>query len=559
MFIFVHTQEGALWMRSTKSIPFCAVAFLAAGFVDCSAQPGSQRLLDTAVVANGVLPGYFTASGEHIIRMQYGPALEMHRYAQDGTALWWHRYSAEGIAWNTSVVASDGAEGAVVLGNATVEDRDGPEPRLTVMHMAVDGVGAVQQSAYLELGLDQSLAPEFQPESRLVPASDGAMYLVVSASDIGHPQLLIVKRSAAGALLWARGLGDVELGGASPWGDPATLVCADRAGGLYLARRDLGSTSLLAARIDADGTLLWMQRFEDPDNYVVESFDIASSPDGGLLVLGRMIGTGLPSGGTLQRISPQGQQLAWERYQWDIGRRLFVLGDGSMAAVKVPRIYRLDGAGTVVGTRSFEDWVIDPHQYIFAMTNMEVAHGHLWMQGALRRILIQFNTQRVWPAFATHPVDTIVGCQWQGDESYGSTAVDVASLTQTALQGQVLQVLDDRLSDTPVEVVLTLPDRHDPIPFCDQVVGLNDVIVQPPTLTVLGNPVMRGSTIELSGGGPGLYTLCDAQGRMLWAFRTETTAERLTLPAAPTAAGPHFLRWTPKDGGPGIAVKVLVY
>ncbi len=523
------------------------------------AQPDHQRLLDTAVVANGVLPGYLTASREHVLRMQYGPVLEMHRYGEDGTPRWWKGYTVEGVAWNTSVVCSDGADGALVLGNVTVEDRNGPDPRLVMMHMAVDGDGAVQESAFLEFDLDPELAVEFQPIPRMVPVSDGGMFLVVAAADIGYPELFIAKRSATGAIEWARGLGDASSGSASPWGDPATKVCSDGEAGLYVVRRDLGSTSLLAARIGQDGSLLWMKRFEDPDGYAVETYDIASSPSGELLVLGRMLGIGLPSGGTLQTISPQGSMTSWNRYQWDIGRRLFVLADGSMAAVKIPSIYRLDGTGSVLWAKTFEDWVIDPHQYIFAMTNMEVHQGRLWMQGVLRRILIQFNTQRLLPAFATHPLDSISGCQWAEVDGFLSTALDTSTFSVSAIAEQLLQVLDERVQNTPVQVVVTVPDRHDPIPFCDQVVSFPEFAPRRSGFRVLANPVERGSAIEVRDALPGLFTLTDPRGRMLWEYRLNSAATRLTLPQTPGIAGLYHLRWVPGDGGYGTAVKVLVY
>jgi len=545
----------------TAYVPNFLLALLLIVFrpVAGSAQPNHQRLLDSAVVANGVLPGYFTASGEHVLRMQFGPALEMHRYAADGTALWWNSYAVEGTAWNTSVVISDGAEGAVLLGNATVVDREGPDPRLVVMHMAVDGDGVVQQSALLEYDLDAATAAEFQPVPRLVRASDGAVYMIVASVDLGHPQLLIVKRSQEGVIEWARGLGDAVSGPDPPWGDPATLVCGDGAAGLYAVRRDLGSTSLLAARIGSDGSLLWMKRFEDPAGYAVETYDIASSVSGDLLVLGRMLGTGLPSGGTLQSISPQGDLMAWTRYQWDIGRRLFVLADGSMAAVKIPGIYRLDATAAVLWVKAFEDWMIDPHHYIFAMTNMEVQQGRLWMQGVLRRILVQFNTQRLLPAFATHPLDSIEGCQWAEDIGFGSTSLDVSTVPSTSISNQLMHVLDDRVGSNPMVVSVADPGRRELMPFCDQVVSVPAIARDNSGFRVLANPVERGTAIEVRDASPGVFSLTDAQGRLLWQYRLNAAVERVALPSAPQAAGVNHLRWVPVDGSLGATVKVLVY
>ncbi|MEX1132558.1 MAG: hypothetical protein WEC15_04980, partial [Flavobacteriales bacterium] len=242
-----------------------------------------------------------------------------------------------------------------------------------------------------------------------------------------------------------------------------------------------------------------------------------------------------------------------------IGRRLFVLEDGSMAAVKIPVVYRLDASGTVLWVRSFEDWVIDPHQYIFAMTNMEVEHGRLWMQGVLRRILIQFNTQRLLPAFATHPLDAIDGCQWAEATGFGFVALDITTMPSTSITGPIIQVLDELVRSTPVAVAVEDPGSRDLIPFCDQVVSVPVVASQSSGFRLVANPVERGAAIEVRDASPGLFTLSDAQGRSVWQYRVSATNDRVELPSAPRSAGVHHLRWLPTDGSSGATVKVLVY
>lgn len=522
------------------------------------AQPNHQRVLDTAVVANGVLPGYLTTTGEHVLRMQFGPALEMHRYAEDGTPLWGLQYTVEGTAWNTSAAIGDASVGGVVLGNAEVFDREGPDPRVAVFHMGVGADGAVLDAGRLELGIAPSIAVDLQPTTQLVRSSDGATFILIGSADPGHPLLLIVKRSATGGLLWARGLGDTLIGTTAAWGDPNTRVCSDSQGGLFALRRGPFATSTWIARVNAGGDLVWLRSFEDPSGYSIDAYDIAPSSSGELLVLGRMFATGLPSGGTLQRISPQGELLRYDRYPWDVGRRLFVEEDGGMATVKTPWIYRLDDTGQVLWSKYFEGWMIDPHQYIFEMTNMEVQQGRLWKQGVLRKILVQFNTQRLLPAFSTHPLDSIVGCQWDGDDGFSPTALDVSAFTSTEISDNSLMDLDGSMQLLPAKVLTSVPNMLSPSPLCDQVVGITDTPFADHGPRLNSNPVLIGTALELLDVEPGAVVLMDAHGRSLWSGRVDTRQERLSIAPHDPATGLYYLRWVAADGSRAKVLKVVV-
>ncbi len=522
------------------------------------AQTDHQRLLDTAIVGNGVLGGYLTASGEQVMRMQFGAALEVRRFAEDGTPVWWQRYSVLGAEWNRSITLSDGAEGAVMLGNATLLDPGTPQSRVELVHFGVDGEGQVNGGHRLQMAIDPLFSSEYQPVVQLVRGSEQAMFLLFRSTFPGDPHLLIAKRNADGSIAFVRGLRDGS-GFGSSWGDPGTMVCADGAGGLYVAHRDLGASSTLAGRISASGTLLWMGRFEDPEGYAVSAYDIASSPGGDLLILGKMVGEDLPSGGMLHTISPEGSTLHLDRYQWDMGRRLYVLADGSMATVKEPWVYRLDGLGEVLWSMYFEDWVLGPHHYIFETTAMQFEHDRLWMQGVLRRVLIQFNTQRSVPGFMTHPVDSIRGCQWNSTTGFGSVSMDVNSLISSPLDSVLFETLDADAVNIPVDVVVSQPEVRSTSPFCDQAVGMAEVEFASAPFEVFPNPVERGASIELLDPVPGRYILSDAQGRILWQRELRGKQERIEVPISNAAAGVHFLRVVPSDGSLGSTAKVLVY
>ncbi len=522
------------------------------------AQPNHQRLLDTAIVETGVLGGYLTASGEQVVRLQFGADLEARRFAEDGTPVWWQRYSVQGAEWNRSITLSDGDEGAVILGNATVLDPGTPQSRVELVHFGVDGEGQVNSGHRFQLAIDPLFSSEYQPVVQLVRGREQAMFVLFRSSFPGDPHLLIAKRNADGSIAFVRGLRDGS-GFGSSWGDPGTMVCADGAGGLYVAHRDLGASCTLAGRISASGTLLWMGRFEDPEGYMVSAYDIAPSPEGELLLLGKMVGEGLPSGGMLQTISPEGVTLHLDRYQWDMGRRLYVLADGSMATVKEPWIYRLDGLGEVLWSMYFEDWILGPHHYIFETTAMHVEHDRLWMQGVLRRILIQFNTQRSLPGFMTHPVDSIEGCQLNSTTGFGSVSMDVASLISSPVDSVLFETLDADAENSPVDVVVTQPEVRFTIPFCDLTVGMAEAEFDSAPFQVFPNPVERGASIELLYALPGSYILSDAQGRILWQRELRCKQERIEVPIINAAAGVHFLRCVPSDDSVGSTAKVLVY
>lgn len=522
-----------------------------------SAQPNHQRLLDTAVVSNGVLGGYLTASGEEVVRMQYGAALELYRYAEDGTPLWGQRYSVEGAQWNRSIVLSDGAEGAVMLGNASILDAGTALSRVELVHFAIDGQGAVSNAQRLELALDQVLSNDHQPVLQLIRSSDGSMFMVVRSSLPGCSTLFIAKRNSDGSIGFVRSLSDGSNAG-STWGDLGSMACADGAGGLFIAHRDPGAGSTKAGRIGSTGELLWLKRFEDPADYEVSAYDIKASDQGELLILGKMVGEVLPSGGMLKTISAAGSALRLDRYQWDMGRRLYVLADGSMATVKEPWIYRLDGSGQVLWTKAFEDWVIEPHLFLFETTDMRVEHGKLWMQGVLRRILIQFNTQRLLPAFATHPLDSIEGCLWTTATGFGSVSMDISSLTSLPVDSVLFATLDADLQNSQVEVTTALPDVRRPVPFCEQAVGMAEELSGVATLNVFPNPVERGSTLQVSDALPGFYTMSDVQGRILWKYELRGTLQYMQVPITELSAGIRFLRHVPADGSLGSVAKVLV-
>jgi hypothetical protein len=521
------------------------------------AQSGHQSYLDTSVVTDGVLAGYPIASGGEVLRMQYGPMLELHRYDADGLPMWWRGYSIAGATWEFGAVASDGDEGARML-SAPRSVTTGQQ-RVEFEVLSVDGSGTPQWSFGAAIDVSAVQGADMIPRLRLVRGIEGSCFVLLDSSDPGYGLLRIMKFSALGEVLWVHGVDENEPGAGPAWGSAGTLACSDGVGGLFLARHEPGAASLWVAHMDATGALLWTRSLDDPDGYTVDVFDMAVDAAGNVRVLGRMNGQSLPSGGLLLRLSGAGALLRADRYQWDIGRKLFILEDGSMAAVKIPWIYRMDTTGTVVRSASFQEWVIEPHLHVFSMTNMDVDHGRLWMQGALRRILIQFGTQRLWPAFASHPVDSIAGCQWESDLGFATTPLDTALFGTASWLPITALDLAGTFGAESVPVVLSDVDRHDPLPLCNFTVGLaEDAVAATPAMVLATTLVQRGTDLEFLELMPGTVEVRDVLGRLIMRQVVRSHQGRYGLSLPPEALGTMVVRWVATDGSSSSSAKFIV-
>lgn len=523
------------------------------------AQTTPQHLLDTLVVTGGVLPGYLTASGEQVLRMQLGPAMELRRFSEDGTAQWWRRYIVPEMDWSQSTVVSDGGEGAFMAGGPELRlDGDGM-PLLSQFLLHADGSGSPTWSVALEWELGVLDLDGLVPTTRLVRTSDGACIVVISSTEPGFAAVRLTKVAAGGEVLWSRAFSDPLAEAGAAWGNAATILSADDGGGVYLARQELGLAALSVARVNGGGDVLWVRRFSDPAGYAMETYDVALAPSGDLVVLGRLLGVGLPSGGSLVRVAANGTLLRADRYQWELGRRLFVRPNGSFATVKVPWIYLLDDQGGVLRTHAFQEWVIEPHRFVFTMSSMDVGHERLWMQGVLRRILIQFGTQTLRPAFFTHPIDDIQGCKWTMEEGFGFTELEVAAFVREDVNGAVTTDLLPLLSVLPSEIELSTPARYDAEVFCDQAVGIAPLTsLREAGFRLAANPPLQNDEIELLDVAPGTIYVHDLQGRSIWQGESEQLRERSSIPLGGRATGMLLVHWRALDGSSSTVEKVLL-
>lgn len=529
------------------------------GTVRSASQTNAQHLLDTMVVTGGVLPGYFTASGEQVLRMQFGPAMELRRFAEDGTALWRQRYIVPFMDWSQSAVVSDGAEGAFIAGGPLLQVNGSGMPVLSQFLAHVGGTGQPSWSIDLVWDLDVIELDGLVPATRVVRTSDGGCMVVITSTEPGTRAVRLTKVAADGEVLWSRAFNDPMAEAGPAWGSTATLFCADDAGGIYLARHDQGPPALSVARVNASGDVFWVRRFSDPVGYTMEAYDIGTAPSGELLVLGRLIGPGLPSGGSIIRISAEGTLLRADLYQWELGRRLFVRADGSLATVSSPWLYLLDEQGSVSRTHTFEEWVIEPHRYVFTTTNMDVAHDRLWMQGVLRKIVIQFATQTSRPTFFSHPIGSVEGCKWTTGGGFGYTALVGSDFLREDVNGAVTADLLPLLNVLPSEIELSIPAQIDVESFCDQAVGIAvNAMVGPAGFRLASNPPVRSDVIDLLDVAAGTLHLHDLQGRSIWRGETTHGRDRWSIPVGVNASGLFMLHWRALDGASTTVEKVLI-
>jgi hypothetical protein len=524
-----------------------------------NAQTDRQHLLDTMVASSGVLSGYLTASGDQVLRIQLGPAMELRRFAEDGTPIWRRGYIVPFMDWTQSPVVSDDAEGSFMAGGPVLQVDGNGMPVLSQFLMHIDGNGSPSWSVALEWDLEIPDLDDFVPTTQLIRTTDGACIVVLTSTEPGYSAVRLTKVAADGEVQWSRTFIDPMAEAGPAWGSTGTTFCADDAGGLYLARHDQGPSSLSVARVNANGDVFWVRRYTDPAGYTMQAYDIAVEPSGELLVLGRLIGLGLPSGGSLLRIAPDGTLLRADLYQWELGRRLFVRADGSLATVSSPWLYLLDEQGSVYRTHSFQEWVVEPHRYVFTTTNMDVANDRLWMQGVLRKIVIQFATQTVRPAFFSHSIDAVEGCKWNTGDGFARTELGVSDFAREDVNGAVTIDLLPLLNVQPREIELSIPAPLGVDAFCEQAVGIAaNIMAESAGFRLASNPPAQSDVIELLDVAPGTLHLHDLQGRSIWRGETTRGRDRWSIPIGFRSSGLFMLHWRALDGSSTTVEKVLI-
>lgn len=137
--------------------------------------------------------------------------------------------------------------------------------------------------------------------------SDDSVVVVGHANGLQGANFFTAKLSRAGNLLWTRQID----GGSSSVIDSATAVAMDPQGGVLVTGTSEGSGTFYAADVvtakyAADGTLLWIQRFDGTAASHDRPWDIAATGDGGCVVVGSTEGLHSSADPLVLRYGPDG-------------------------------------------------------------------------------------------------------------------------------------------------------------------------------------------------------------------------------------------------------------
>jgi hypothetical protein len=509
----------------------------------------TQLVLDTGMAANGLLAGYSTSDGGRVVRSQLQEVLVHRRFEEDGTPGWHRRYQAPGVAWADGALVPTSTDGAILCGSPALAAWPGaPGQSLSLPFLAMDADGLPLWSTRLFLQVAES-APAQGNTVRMLRAANGDVITLLGHSDPGTAQLRVVRMGGEGQVQWAIGLGSQDALPAMPWGAPGTLACMDGNGGLLLVRIAPEAGALVMVRVDGNGVVDRTRAWLHEGPYDLELHDMAIGVGEEVLVLGRMAATGLPSGGMLMRFDVDGDPLSVDRYQWDVGTQLFPTPDGGFFSFDQPWLYRTGGDRQVQWARFHENWAAGEHLFVPDLTEVDIAHGRLRMHGALRRIHVQSNTQRVMPLFMQYAWDDLDGCQLGAETGFGYTAVGDGFLAEAPMEPPPVQDLGP--TTVLVAQTVTVSDELviEPGPLCNFVTGITALPGEEQVgFSLAGNPIPSGTAIQLRAVLPGMLRLLDAKGRLVWQGTVPTAMDRFELALPMGAAGLYLLRWDGPDG-----------
>lgn len=544
-------------MRSTTPLQMrsmVALACLALAGQHVLAQDAREHVMDTLVATGGVIPGVFTSTGEHVLAGQFGERLRLLRYTPAGVPVWATDKIFPGTDWAKATSIATDVDGAIMVGTATVSSPAPGSFSLAAPWVRIGSNGQVEQAQGWQVELPAVVATDLQPLVELLAASNGGTYMVVRSSDPLQAMLIVARFDGMGQPQWVGVLGPAN--GEGPWGNSSTRVAVDAAGGLQLVRHDAFQRGTHLVRLAPEGQVSEVQFLEDPDGYDLEVFDAKVDQDGGTVLIGRMMSPDLPSGGCLIHLGSDGEVRSALRYPWDIGRRLWPLQDGSYLAMDHPWSYRIALNGQITYLRYMTDDILDAELYEFVPALVGVSTDVFYMQGALRRFLLQFATQRLRPAFITHPVDAVEGCQWETSAGF----LPMILAPGTFRQGQVDQPFWSLLPNTGSLVDLQVEEQPLPLrqvgAYCDAIVGLPDPVVPNASGLYIAGPLQHGAPLWLGGVSKGEVQVLDPLGRILASTPVRIGQERVQVALPPNASGPLLLRWIAADGASSGTLRV---
>lgn len=557
LFIFVLMPAVNAFLR--PPLGAALVLVLACGVLPGTGHAQEPLVLDTGVSATGLLQGHLSDAGVRLLRSHLQGGLEHRYFQQDGTPGAQLRYAVPDAFWSGSPVLPT-PTGTMVAGTPLAGSWPGAVgaslavPLLLVAH---DGVPVSATRLLIGIGGQPTPATYW---TRLLPMPDGGGTLLTGTSGANAEILRVVRLSATGEPLWAASVGAGDVPSPVAWGGEGTLACTDSLGGTVLLRAIPDEQALVLLRMGPTGELDWVRSWSHDTPYALEVYDMALAADGQLLVLGRMAAPGLPSGGFILRLDDDGVPQRMDRYQWDVGTRLIPAPDGGLFTFTRPWLYRLDESGSVQWARYLENWSDGGEfTYVPDMEEVSVEHGVLRMHGALRKVHVQSNTQRIMPMIALHALDGPEGCRVADELGFGFTALGPAWLQARADDGPAVQDIAGALVLVPTQVTVSTLAPLEATPLCELVTSIPDLGTGPSATPLLAHNVLAaGMPLQLRDVPPGHLLLTDTGGRLIWQRGLAAPVEQLSIALPAAAPGLYVLHWRAHDGSAQRAERLLV-
>lgn len=196
---------------------------------------------------------------------------------------------------------------------------------------------------------------------RVQRTSDGGFIIGGYSSEAISNRFLLIRTDAAGATLWIRTYGGDA-------GDQAYALCQTTDGGFALAGRTSsfggGTFKLFVVKVDAAGTPLWSRAYGGASTD--EASDILPMADGGLLVAGRTFSSGAGSGDVFLVRTDAAGAVQWSRTIGGAGSEdrtsilpaagggyILTATTGSFGGFNDLWLVRTDDTGTPLWSRTF--------------------------------------------------------------------------------------------------------------------------------------------------------------------------------------------------------------
>lgn len=541
-----------------------SLSFLLLLLLPLSAVAQLQVQVDTISDVDRIVDaGTVTSNGDRILVIHSATGKVLWRCGTDGTPLW-ARQVGTGSGSDEFIrptIAADDQGGALLLLpfseerlGANWNDPDTMRYTLSVHRLAANG----DQSWEKHLTLDMPDGYSPGTTAILTQAADGSIYVAMTFA-LQSAVAVAAKLSADGQLLWVTQLGTPDYGWA--WGAaPRLQATGGQAGGLYLASvySEPGHEASVA-HLSTAGVLDWAYSFTYTNAAVIyeELNDMTTLPDGSVIVLGRM---DIPDHVYLHTfgVDLQGQLTDAHFYVPPplppLGDRWIAShGNGNLLLGADTLVAELAPSGEVLNAVMVRTAQQGQERQELRPLNMAVASDGAAFLGYMASVDITFGFTHWSPI--TYTVDPASsGCS-NVPVTMDHALIPESYITRTARTDLVGQSLPATITDGPAtNVPRALLSGND---LCALITGVA-APQAPENAAVVNTLVLTGDPIRMRAGAGCRVSVLDVQGRVVLAERTFGPGASPGLSTSGWSAGVYVVRIAGLDGGAVRAQRVVV-